>query len=118
MQDEFFLMMRNLPEDVSDDIIEEMFRFADKDEDGQLSYEEFSLMINPPEPARDAKPHAAKLGLNLHTLSPSTGPKSMLASPILPTKNLAVKRNSHQSSLNLSSGIPYCPTKNQIHSPV
>ena len=115
MQDEFFLMMRNLPEDVSDDIIEEMLRFADKDGDGQLSYEEFSLMITPPEPARDAKPHAAKLGLSLQTLSPAAGPKSIHASPILPTKNSEVKRNSQQSSLNTS--IPYCPTKNQIHSP-
>ena len=45
MQDEFFLMMRNLPEDVSDDIIEEMFRFADKDEDGKINFEEFCEVV-------------------------------------------------------------------------
>ena len=33
---------------VSEDDIEEMFNFADKDRDGKISFLEFQLMINPP----------------------------------------------------------------------
>ena len=33
---------------VSEDDIEEMFSFADKDKDGKISFMEFQLMINPP----------------------------------------------------------------------
>ena len=61
----FFHIMSNLPEEVScrdtyndteycDDIqvseedIESMFRYADKDGDGKISYQEFQVMINPP----------------------------------------------------------------------
>ena len=33
--------MRNLPVQVADEDIEEMFEFADKDKDGKLSYQEF-----------------------------------------------------------------------------
>ena len=35
--------MRNLPVHVPDEDIAEMFAFADKDKDGQLSYEEFEV---------------------------------------------------------------------------
>ena len=35
--------MRNLPVHVPDEDIAEMFAFADKDGDGQLSYEEFEV---------------------------------------------------------------------------
>ena len=34
-------MMKNLPVQVPDEDIEEMFEFADKDNDGKLSYQEF-----------------------------------------------------------------------------
>lgn len=44
----FHHMMTNLPEKVSEDDIEEMFSFADKDKDGKISFNEFQLMINPP----------------------------------------------------------------------
>ena len=33
---------------VSEDDIEEMFTFADKDKDGKISFMEFQMMINPP----------------------------------------------------------------------
>ena len=33
--------MKNLPVEVSDEDIEEMFEFADKNKDGKLSYKEF-----------------------------------------------------------------------------
>ena len=36
--------MKNLPVCVSDHDIEEMFSFADKDRDGQLSYAEFQVL--------------------------------------------------------------------------
>ena len=38
---DFWHIMKNLPVQVSDEDIEEMFEFADKDRDGQLSYQEF-----------------------------------------------------------------------------
>ena len=43
MQEDFFFIMQNLPVHVPDDDIAEMFAFADKDGDGQLSYEEFEV---------------------------------------------------------------------------
>ena len=33
---------------VSEDDIEEMFHFADKDQDGRISYGEFQVMVTPP----------------------------------------------------------------------
>ena len=53
---DFFHMMRNLPEKVSDDDIEEMFEFADANGDGKISYEEFQIMINPPKPREIPRP--------------------------------------------------------------
>ena len=35
--------MKNLPVEVSDEDVEEMFQFADKDSDGALTYEEFQV---------------------------------------------------------------------------
>ena len=40
-QDEFKQIMNNLPVPVPEEDIEEMFQFADNDEDGELSYTEF-----------------------------------------------------------------------------
>lgn len=53
---DFIHMMRNLPEKVSDEDIEEMFEFADTNSDGKISYEEFQIMINPPKPAEMPRP--------------------------------------------------------------
>ena len=53
---DFFHMMRNLPEKVSDEDIEEMFEFADANGDGKISYEEFQIMINPPKPREAPRP--------------------------------------------------------------
>ena len=47
---DFFHMMKNLPESVSDEDIGDMFDFADKNRDGKISYEEFQVMINPQKP--------------------------------------------------------------------
>ena len=40
---------------VSDEDIEEMFNYADKDCDGKISYLEFQTMINPPKPSKEAQ---------------------------------------------------------------
>ena len=37
--------MKNLPVEVSDEDIDEMFEFADKNKDGKLSYKEFKESI-------------------------------------------------------------------------
>ena len=37
--------MKNLPVPVSDEDIEEMFEFADKDKNGKLSYKEFEVLF-------------------------------------------------------------------------
>ena len=41
---------------VSEEDIEEMFTFADKDCDGKISYTEFQFMINPPKPPPEPQP--------------------------------------------------------------
>ena len=38
--------MRNLPVQVADEDIEEMFAFADRDKDGHLSYQEFLVTLS------------------------------------------------------------------------
>ena len=43
LQADFVQIMRSLPVCVSDEDIEEMFAFADKDKDGKLSYKEFKV---------------------------------------------------------------------------
>ena len=44
---------------MSEEDIEEMFTFADKDSDGKISYIEFQAMINPPKPPPEPQPHRA-----------------------------------------------------------
>ena len=46
LQADFVQIMRSLPVCVPDDDIEEMFAFADKDNDGALSYAEFQVQSN------------------------------------------------------------------------
>ena len=43
-QADFVAIMKNLPVEVSDQDIDEMFEFADKNKDGKLSYKEFKVM--------------------------------------------------------------------------
>ena len=38
------MIMRSLPENVPDNVIQEMFEFADKDHDGRISFAEFQVM--------------------------------------------------------------------------
>ena len=60
IQDEFKEIMKNLPEHVSDEDIDEMFEFADKDQDGEMTYEEFTLMVKPQKPPVTPKPTLIK----------------------------------------------------------
>ena len=46
---------------VSEEDIEEMFSYADKDGDGKISYTEFKIMINPPKPPEQPRPTLADL---------------------------------------------------------
>ena len=41
---------------MSDEDIEEMFAYADKDADGRITWTEFQVMINPPKPPEPVKP--------------------------------------------------------------
>ena len=59
-REDFFHMMRNLPEKVHDDDIKEMFDFADANQDGKISYEEFQIMINPPKPVEMPRPNISE----------------------------------------------------------
>ena len=44
-KEDFAFIMRNLPVPVSESEIDEMFEFADKNQDGKLSFAEFELMV-------------------------------------------------------------------------
>ena len=46
--EQFKTIMQNLPEYVSDDDVKTMFGFADKDNNGYISYKEFTLMVDVP----------------------------------------------------------------------
>ena len=46
---------------VSEEDVEEMFTYADKDGDGKISYTEFQVMINPPKPPEPPRPTLADL---------------------------------------------------------
>ncbi|XP_023324888.1 calmodulin-like protein 4 [Eurytemora carolleeae] len=60
---DFKFIMNNLPIPVSETDVEEMFTFADKDNDGRISYKEFRIMINPPKPIEGPKPTRKDLQL-------------------------------------------------------
>ena len=62
-KEDFVHLMKNLPVHVEEEDIEEMFAFADKNQDGHLSYSEFQVMVNPPPPPKVPKPHIADIGL-------------------------------------------------------
>ena len=45
--------------------IEEMFSYADQDQDGRISWAEFQTMINPPKPPEPPKPTLADLAVKI-----------------------------------------------------
>ena len=62
-KEDFVHLMKNLPVHVDEGEIEEMFAYADRNEDGHLSYSEFQVMVNPPPAPKVPKPHIADIGL-------------------------------------------------------
>ena len=44
-KEDFAFIMRNLPVPVAESDIDEMFEFADKNQDGKLSFAEFEIMV-------------------------------------------------------------------------
>lgn len=65
--------MKNLPIEVSEDDIEDMFAAVDKNKDDRISYREFQKMINPPDIPQAAKPYVSQLGLKPQLFSPPSG---------------------------------------------
>ena len=115
---EFVFMMRNLPVHVEDSEIEEMFQFADTDQDGQLSFSEFSTMVNPPAVPEWRKPHirvwfgrmllvvlSQELGREPQEFSPIQGAQQPLnmASPLLPSSSSKV---GHLGNLDMDHDVP------------
>jgi len=102
-KEDFVHIMKNLPVPVDDEDIEEMFEFADKNKDGKLSYKEFKVMVNPPEPPAVPKPHISDLGLSPQVFSPEVTREapSNFASPILPSRGTSF--HSSMTSITTSS---------------
>lgn len=71
---DFIFMMTNLPTHVEDWEAEEMFDFADKNKDGELSYKEFLIMINPPPPPVQPKPHISEFLMQPEVVLPNPHP--------------------------------------------
>ena len=106
--------MKNLPVPVSDEDIDEMFEFADKNKDGKLSYQEFAVsntthnivteqyqvMVKPQTPPEVTKPHITDIGMKPQVFSPPTPQEapSNFASPLLPTS-----RGTYSSRSSLAS---------------
>ena len=65
--------MKNLPIEVSEEDIEDMFAAVDKNKDDKISYREFQKMINPPDIPQAAKPFVSQLGLKPQLFSPPSG---------------------------------------------
>ena len=62
------------PPKVSEEEIEEMFTFADKDKDGKISYTEFQTMMNPPKPPTDTPTPVKRVTINLSESDSMTEP--------------------------------------------
>ena len=111
-QSDFVHIMKNLPVFVSDEDIEDMFSFADKDGDGKLSYAEFKVMIDPPQPPEVPKPHITDLGLQPQVFSPDDpGPESIVASPLMASSRVSsffgstTSISTHQSQARRAGGV-------------
>ena len=65
--------MRNLPIQVSEDDIEEMFTAVDKNKDAKISYREFQKMITPPDTPQPARPRVSRIGLKSQVFFPPSG---------------------------------------------
>ena len=75
--------MKNLPIEVSEDDIEDMFAAVDKNKDDKISYREFQKMINPPDIPQAAKPYVSQLGLKPQLFSPPSGKEAIFNSGLM-----------------------------------
>ena len=57
---------------MSDEDIDSMFSYADKDQDGKINWAEFQTMINPPKPPEPPKPTLADLAIKINSEKPQT----------------------------------------------
>merc|ERR1712096_336254 len=69
---DFSHIMLNLPVKVSDEDIDSMFSYADKDQDGKINWAEFQTMINPPKPPEPPKPTLTDLAAKINSEKPQT----------------------------------------------
>jgi len=104
---DFHHIMKSLPVPVTDEEIEEMFSFADKNKDGKLSYAEFETMIKPQIPPEIERPHITDIGMLPQLFSPPATSKqetqSNFASPILPASKGTFSSRSSLASYKPSS---------------
>jgi len=102
-KEDFVHIMKNLP----DADIDEMFAYADKNCDGKLSYSEFEVMVNPPQPPEVPKPHISDIGMAPQLFSPpspsSCPAQSDFASPLLPTPKPSLPSSCRGSITSLST---------------
>jgi len=106
-KEDFVHIMKNLPVPVEDADIDEMFAYADKNCDGKLSYSEFEVMVNPPQPPEVPKPHISDIGMAPQIFSPpspsSCPAPSDFASPLLPTPKPSLPSSCRGSITSLST---------------
>jgi len=99
---DFFHVMLNLPVEVSEVDIEEMFTYADQDRDGRISYDEFQTMINPPKPPEPPKPTMADLtGLRQQQQDP---PATLSVTTMLATTPAQFSANNGTNSYGANNG--------------
>ena len=73
---------------VADSEIDEMFQYADADQDGKINWTEFQTMINPPKPDGKlaARPSKAEKPVNMH-------PKILSVTSILKQSETSLTKN-------------------------
>ena len=87
-------MMSQLPEHVSDQEIEEMFQFADRDDDGQISWEEFLLMITPVKLVEADKPRLVRPPVRLEETNSEADTKKKVSLHCKSVENLRAPEKS------------------------
>ena len=103
-REEFHHIMRNLPVPVTEEDIEEMFNYADKDKDNKISYKEFQIMINPPKPPEPPKPSIKDLRVR-----PMIKPPPQIINTNMETKSSAMITEPVKSSV-VTSSVSSCTT--------
>jgi len=117
---DFVHMMRNLPVQVSDSDIEEMFSYADQDCDGCINWAEFQTMVNPPKTtdqwaSRPTKTNPAdKINLPL-PVTVQVHPHTLSVSSIMHQSETNIPLSERKLFLNQSKVFPV--TVKETHIP-